>query len=386
MPRNDAIMPRPVGRSNRPQAGLAALVIGPLLIANCADANPPAPAHPADETPHTFRALPGWEADRHADALPALAQSCGWFADRPPDEPIGPGGLAGQAADWQALCADASSVPPGDHLAARRFFETRFQPVAVEGANGTEGLFTGYYAPLLRGSWEPSEAYPTPIYRPPPPTPGQRPPTRAEIEAGALDGQGLELLWVDDPVDAFFLHIQGSGDVVMDDGSVVGVGYDAWNGHPYFAIGRALIDRGEATREEMSMDLIRDWLGANPDEADDLMNLNPSFIFFELREAGGALGTLEVPLTPERSLAVDDDFVPLGVPMWLDIVDPSVPGGELRRLVMAQDTGGAIRGAVAGDVFWGYGDDAGRLASGMQALGRYFMLLPLNVVETAEFD
>ena len=380
------MMPWPACHSNRPWAGVVTLLIGSMLTVGCADAGSAVPVHEHLETPAAFRALPGWAVDRHADALPALAQSCSWFIDRPPDEPIGPDGLAGQAADWHSLCADAASLPPSDHLTARRFFETRFLPVAVEGPEGPEGLFTGYYAPLLRGSWEPSAAYPVPIYRPPPAVPGQRPPTRAEIVGGALDGQGLELLWVDDPVDAFFLHIQGSGDVVMEDGSVVGVGYDAWNGHPYFAIGRALIERGEATRDEMSMEVIRDWLHNHPDEAEDLMNLNQSFIFFELREAGGAVGTLEVPLTAERSLAVDNDFIPLGVPIWLDIVDPTVPDGELRRLMMAQDTGGAIRGAVAGDVFWGYGDDAGRLASGMRARGRYFMLLPLSAAETAGAD
>jgi membrane-bound lytic murein transglycosylase A len=380
-------MPRRARRGNRPWVRrFAALLAGPALAA-CSTGEPEMP-HPDDHaTPAAFRDLPGWEADSHADALPALAQSCGHFAERPAEEPVGPAGLAGRAGDWHAVCAAAALLPEGDHLAARRFFERWFRPVAIAGADGVEdGLFTGYFAPLLRGSRRPSEVYSVPIYRKPPPLPGRRLPSRAEILAGALDGQGLELLWVDDPVDAFFLHIQGSGHVALDDGSVVGVGYHGWNGHPYFAIGRALIDRGEATREEMSMQLIRDWLSTNPDRADDLMNLNPSFIFFEERGADGVIGTLEVPLTAGRSLAVDDDHIPLGVPMWLDIIDPTVPGGELRRLVLAQDTGGAIRGAVAGDVFWGYGDEAGRMAGGMQARGRYFMLLPVPATDMAEAD
>jgi membrane-bound lytic murein transglycosylase A len=377
------MMPRRRRRGNR-RCGRLAGLFAALALAACAEG--PAPPEVARTTPEVFADLPGWAADRHGEAMPAFAESCGWFARQSPARPIGPAGLAGRAGDWQAACAAAARVPRGDDAAARRFFETWFRPVAVEGSDGPEGLFTGYYAPLLRGSLRPSEAYAVPIYAKPPPLPGRRLPSRAEIVAGALDGQGLELLWVDDPIDAFFLHIQGSGHVELDDGRVVGVGYHGWNGHPYYAIGRALIDRGEATREEMSMELIRDWLRENPDRADDLMNLNPSFIFFRLREAGGVVGTLEVPLTAGRSLAVDDDFVPLGVPMWLDIVDPTVPDGQLRRLVMAQDTGGAIRGAVAGDMFWGYGDEAGRLASGMQARGRYFMLVPRSAIEVAEME
>jgi membrane-bound lytic murein transglycosylase A len=378
--RRRRIMPKPAEDGSRATATLPALLSG-LVLAACTAEPPEEPV--AQDMPEAFRALPGWSADRHADALPALRQSCGWFAGRPPEEPVGPDGLAGRAGDWQALCAAADRIPEGEHAAARRFFETWFHPVAVTGPDGDQGLFTGYFAPLLRGSWQPSEAYPVPIYRLPERRPGRPLPSRAEIVGGALAGRDLELLWVDDPVDAFFLQIQGSGHVELEDGSVVGVGYHGQNGHPYFAIGRALIDWGEASREEMSMELIRDWLRQNPDRADELMNLNPSFIFFRLREAGGVVGTLEVPLTAGRSLAVDRGHVPLGVPMWLDIVDPTVPGGELRRLVLAQDTGGAIRGAVAGDMFWGYGDEAGRLASGMQARGRYFMLLPRSATDVA---
>ena len=346
------------------------------LVVACAGVPHPGAAPEVHMAPE-FRTLSGWADDDHAAALPALAQSCGWFDGLPPDRPLG-NGSAGTAGHWQEACAAALAVPAGDRAAARRFFETWFVPVAVRNDNGGIGLFTGYYAPELRGSWQRSERYSVPLYRRPPP--GRRLPARADIVSGALTGRGLELLWVDDPVDAFFLEIQGSGNVVLDDGSRIGIGYHAWNGHPYFAIGRALIDRGEATREEMSMALIRDWLRRNPDQAQDLMNLNRSYIFFRLRDSAEVVGALEVPLTAGRSLAVDRTHIPLGVPLWLDIADdPTVPGGRLRRLVLAQDTGGAIRGAVAGDLFWGYGDDAGRLAGAMQARGRYHMLVPRSV-------
>ncbi len=344
-----------------------------VLAAACAPV-PEGPGMRADIAPE-FRTLAGWAEDDHAAALPALAQSCTWFVRQPPDRPLGRNGVVGTVADWQRACAAAEAVLPADHAAARRFLEQWFVPVAVPNDNGGVGLFTGYYAPELRGSWRRTGVYTVPLHRRPPP--GRRLPTRAEIAAGALDGQELELLWVDDPVDAFFLEIQGSGNVVMEDGSRIGVGYHGWNGHPYFAIGRALIDRGEVTREEMSMTLIRDWLRRHPDQARDLMNLNRSYIFFRLRDSSDVVGSLEVPLTPGRSLAVDAGHIPLGTLLWLDIADdPTVPGGRLRRLVLAQDTGGAIRGAVAGDLFWGHGHEAGTLAGEMRASGRYYMLVP----------
>ena len=360
-------MPGPGRRGNPSWSSLIACLAATLLLIGCAS---------GDRMPATVAALPGWSADGLADALPALNRSCHWLAGRPAASPTSPDAIAGHAADWQVLCADAAVLPAGDHVAARAFFERAFRPVPVAGPDGREGLFTGYFAPLLRGSWQRDEVYRVPLYRTPPTAPDEALPTRAEIAAGALSDRGLELLWVDNPIDAFFLHIQGSGDVVLPDGSRVGVGYDGHNGHPYFAIGRALIERGEATRDAMSMALIRDWLTANPDQADALMNLNPSFIFFAVREPGSAIGSLGVPLTAGRSLAVDRTFVPLGFPLWLDIVDPSVPGGTLRRLVVAQDTGSAIRGPVRGDLFWGYGEEAGQRAGGMRALGGYYLLVP----------
>ena len=211
-------------------------------------------------------------------------------------------------------------------------------------------------------------------------------PSRSEItSSNVLAGQ--ELVWVDDPVDAFFLEIQGSGRVQLDDCEELRLGYAAQNGFPYAAIGRELLRRGALTKEQVSMASIRDWLEAHPQEAGDVMRTNASYIFFRQLTGEGPLGSLGVPLTPQRSLAVDPLFVPLGVPLWLDTTLPAgVPGGArpLRRLVVAQDTGGAINGPVRGDVFWGHGDEAAALAGSMRQPGRLWLLLPRTVALPAD--
>lgn len=335
---------------------------------------------PVAERHLEYERLPGWAEDDHAAALAAFLHSCGWFLQQPPDTPVRYGRLSGTMADWYPICIQAASLPAVDAVTARRFFERHFAPIPVENETDGIGLFTGYFAPVLRGSFERSDEFPVPLYARPDWRPGEPRPTRAEIAEGALADRGLELIWVDDPIDAFFLEIQGSGHVDLPDGRRIGVGYHGRNGHPYFPIGRELIDRGIVTREELSMDFIKDWLRENPEDAQSVLNLNQSYIFFELRDMDAVIGTIEVPLSAGRSLAVDRDFIPLGIPMWVEIDGDTVPGGSLRRLVMAQDTGGMIRGAVAGDLFWGYGPEAGRLASGMQAPGRYAMLVPRAVV------
>ena len=349
-------------------------------LAACQSAERPA-MHGAitTEPDRAFPELVGWAEDDHAAAHAAFLNSCQWFDGQDPRAPISyPDGSRGWIADWQRVCALARALPGGETATARRFFEQQFRPIALRQADGSPtGLFTGYYAPLLRGDWRRSDRYATPLYRLPPRRSGRRLPARAEIAAGALADRDLELIWVDDPVDAFFLEIQGSGLVEMADGQRIGVGYAGQNGHGYVPIGRVLIDWGEATPEDMSMELIRGWLAANPSRARDLMDANPSYVFFEQRSPDAVLGNLEVPLTPERSLAVDWRYVPRGAPFWLDIAaDPTVPDGRLRRLMVAQDTGGAIRGPVAGDVFWGYGPSAGIHAGPMRASGRAFVLVP----------
>ncbi len=309
--------------------------------------------------------------------------------------------IAGKAHHWQSVCGMASklgrNVAPGS---ARRFFENWFSAYQVTDRGNPNGLFTGYFEPLLRGSLKKTRRYSVPLYKKPNDlvtvqlgdfkkglkgqqiTGRLRANTlvpyaeRAEIESGALSGKGLEIVWVDDPVDAFFLQIQGSGLVHLPSGKILRVGYAGKNGQPYFAIGRELVARGALKMENVSLQTIRAWLAANPAEAQAVMNKNPSYVFFRVIEGEGPIGAQGVPLTSGHSLAVDRRYIPLGAPLWLDTTDPLVPGSPLRRLVIAQDTGGAIKGVVRGDFFWGAGDRARNGAGKMKQPGRFFILLP----------
>ena len=373
----------------------ALLGLSAIAVATCA----PSPSQKLILQPAVFSALPGWTTGTHADAMPALAKSCGRLKSMPAGRSLGAGELTGSASEWRALCAAAAETP-SDDAAARRYFETWFKPYLATDNGNPDGLFTGYYEPELRGAWTRKGRYQVPVYRPPDDLitvdlglfredwKGQRLtgrqvdgrlvpyPTRSEIDAGALAGKGSELLWVDDAVDAFFLHVQGSGRVVMENGQLVRLGFAGRNGHPYVAIGRELISRGAIPRERMSMQAIRAWLKANPGEASEVMALNPSFIFFRIIDGEGPIGAEGVPLTPGRSLAVDPTFVPLGLPIWLDTTEPLNPEQPLRRLVVSQDTGSAIKGPVRGDLFWGFGETAAARAGSMKQRGRYFLLLP----------
>lgn len=362
-------------------------------------------ARPPDKlilTPTSFDALPGWQQDDQGAALAALDRSCALIltAKRPSDESIGAGGIAGTVADWQNPCAGLSTIDRADPIAPRQYFEAWFTPYKAANNGRPQGLFTGYYEPELRGARQPGGTYTTPLlHRPPdlvtvdlgqfrPDWRGERIAgrvangrllpfeSRAEIEHGALDRQHLGFLWVDDPVDAFFLQIQGSGRVRLPDGSMVQIGYDGQNGKPYVPIGRLLIERGVLDRDNVSMQAIRAWIKANPDAGAALMAENPSYVFFREITGDGPIGAQGVALTAGRSLAVDRDFVPLGVPVWLDAGDGA---DKLQRLMVAQDTGGAIRGPVRGDVFWGFGPDAEARAGTMKAAGEYYLLLPKTV-------
>ncbi|MGE0726237.1 MAG: murein transglycosylase A [Alphaproteobacteria bacterium] len=354
-----------------------------------------APANHAD--------LPGWTADDLSAALPALARSCARIAARPDAQPVGPDGLAGTAADWKPACAAAAAVPAGDRAAARAVLERHFRPWRAGNNGKVEGLFTGYYEPLLEGSRGRGERYATPLLKRPPDLvevdlgsfrdglKGQRIagrveggrlrpyPSRAEIEDGALAGRGLELFWVTDPIDAFVLQIQGSGRIRLPDGATVRVGYAGQNGHAYVAIGRLLIDRGEMAREAVTMPAIREWLAARPEAGRALMRENPSYVFFRELQGEGPLGAEGTALTAGRSLAVDPKFLGYGIPLWLDVEDPLDPALRVRRLMVAQDTGGAIRGPVRGDVFWGFGPEAAERAGRMKSRGGYWLLLPAGV-------
>lgn len=298
------------------------------------------------------------------------------------------------------MCKALAALRNPGHGVARGFFEKWFRPWQASGPEGRTGLFTGYYEPQLRGARKPGKTYRFPLYKRPPDlvsvdlgkfnnrmkgeriagfvADGRLVPyaDRKAITRGALDHRGLELLWVDSEIDAFFLHIQGSGRVAMTDGGMVRVGYDGGNGRPYRAIGRDLIERGEISADRISMQTIRSWLAAHPGQARAVMARNRSFIFFRVLHGDGPIGALGVALVPGRSLAVDRRFIPLGIPVWLDATDPLSATTKLRRLMVAQDTGGAIRGPVRGDVFWGHGVEAAARAGRMKSRGRYYLLLP----------
>jgi membrane-bound lytic murein transglycosylase A len=378
---------------------LAALAV--LALQACAP-SPPSPEGVARFTPASFVDLPGWAEDRQGEALAALDRSCARILALPADRPLGPP-VFGTAAVWHEPCRNRP--PPGaSDDTARAFVERHFTPVAIADGLVADGLFTGYYEPLLRGSRKPDGPYTTPLLARPNDlvavdlgrfreawrgeriagrvVDGALKPyeTRAQIEAGALAGRARPLVYVDDPVDAFFLHIQGSGRVRLAEGGEMRVGYAAQNGQPYVPVGRVLVDRGALAREAVSMQSIRAWMAANPDGAAELMGTNPSYVFFREISGDGPIGSEGVALTAARSLAVDRGHIALGTPVWLDAADPLDATHRVRRLMMAQDTGGAIRGVVRGDVFWGTGAEAGERAGRMRSAGRLWVLLPKPLV------
>lgn len=382
--------------------GIFALIALPLLVALflLTDRKPKG----LHFRPVPFAELPGWSVDDLHDALPALRKSCDSMRRQPAGRTLPGAKIAGTMGDWTEVCGFVLAAGPDSDL--RQFFEDAFQPLEVSFGGKTAGMFTGYYETLLKGSLTKDARYSVPLHVKPPELvsvdlgtfrsdlKGRRIAGRVQgdrlvpyydreqITGGALDGRELELLWVDNPVDAFFLHIQGSGRVLMEDGRLLRVGYASQNGHAYTAIGRQLIAEGEIPREEMSMQAIRAWLADNPGRVDELMNSNASYVFFRMLEEGdGPFGSANVALTAGRSLAVDMNHLALHVPVWLSgtYPDPADRAGEplpLNRLMVAQDTGGAIRGEIRGDVFWGFGAEAEEIAGRMANVGRYWLLLP----------
>jgi membrane-bound lytic murein transglycosylase A len=331
--------------------------------------------------------LPAWGRESLGPALVAFSRSCTVLEKQDP---------------WKGVCAGAQTFAPGaSERDIAAFFELNFDPFQVINADDSaSGMVTGYYEPLLHGSRTRSERYKFPLYGVPKDLliidlssvypdlkhrrlrgrlEGNRVVpyfARGEIDSGAALA-GSELLWVDDAVDAFFLHIQGSGQVELENGERVRVGYADQNGHPFRSVGRLLIERHEITPERASMQGIKDWARHNPAKLQEFLNANPSYVFFRQipGDLPGPIGALGVPLTAERSIAVDPRVVPLGVPVylattWPNAVDP------LNRLMVAQDTGGAIAGGVRADFFWGFGDAAGSLAGRMRQSGKMWVLLP----------
>ncbi|MBO9446073.1 murein transglycosylase A [Ruegeria sp. R14_0] len=307
----------------------------------------------------SFDDLDGWAADDHGAALSVFLNTCGDL-----DDP-----------DWQALCGVAQTYKAD---AARSFFELFFRPVLVE--DGEDALFTGYFEPELDGSKTRTDRFKYPIYKMPPEArAADKWLSRREILTGdAMQGRGLEIAWVDDPVELFFLQIQGSGRVRLPDGSALRVGYGGANGHPYRSIGAELIRQGALGAHEVSAQMIRAWVRKNPEAGAELLFHNPSYVFF--REVSrvapefGPLGAMNRSVTTMRSIAADPAYTPLGAPVWVE-KDGKSP---LRRLMIAQDTGAAIKGAQRADIFFGTGDEAGKAAGRLKDPGRMILLLPIQ--------
>jgi membrane-bound lytic murein transglycosylase A len=366
----------------------SAAELPPVAIAKPFEQIKPKPTAMPWLKPAQWSQLPGWREDDLSRAWPALLQSCR--------------GLRSNAA-WNSICKEAQQQNgPPDGAAARTFIEKHFRPWQINQAEGgTEGLVTGYYEPLLRGSRTPSAKYRFPILGAPedllvvdlasiyPELKSLRLRgriqgnkvvpyfTRSEIELGTTPLRGKELAWVDDPVDLFFLQVQGSGRVRLENGETLRVGYADQNGHPYRSIGKWLVEKGELTLDKASMQGIKDWGSRNPERLPELLHANPSYVFFrELpNNLAGPLGALGVPLTAERSIAIDPRGMPLGAPVWLATTRP-FSSEALNRLMVAQDTGSAIRGNVRADFFWGFGEEAGKQAGSMKQKGRMWALLP----------
>ena len=305
----------------------------------------------------SFDQLDGWPADDHAAALTAFQNTCVDLKDP----------------DWQAICAYATSNPD-----PRQFFELLFRPVLI--TDGTPGLFTGYFEPELRGARYKTDVFRYPLYSMPPEAKSvdQWFSRRELLEQGKLSGRGLEIAWVDDPVELFFLQIQGSGRIKLPDGSSLRVGYGGKNGHPYRSIGKELVRRGIFAAHQVSASVIKSWVRRNPVEGRELLFHNPSYVFF--REVSkvpahqGPLGAMNRSVTALRTIAVDPAFVPLGAPVWIE----KDGKGPMRRLMIAQDTGSAIKGAQRADIFFGTGDAAGRAAGQLKDPGRMIVLLPIQ--------
>ncbi|RVU36228.1 murein transglycosylase [Hwanghaeella grinnelliae] len=345
-----------------------------------------------------FADLTDWQADHLTDALPALRRSCKRILALDPEKQIGTDAVPMTAADWRDGCGALTASD--DDFTIRSALETYFTPMLASNRGVEEGLFTGYFEAELLGAATPDETYRYPIYKRPADhviadlgrfddaLKGKRIvgrvdggrfvpyPDRGTLEQSHLPGKGLELFWAKDRIDVFLLQVQGSGRVILPDGTVRRIGFDGHNGRPYKSIGRVLIDRGELEAHQASWDGIRGWIERNPDKATALLAENPRFIFFREIDGEGPIGAEGLALTPGRSMAVDRSFVPMGVPLWLETNWPSEKDKPLNRLMVAQDTGGAIKGPVRGDFFWGYGAEALKYAGKMKSTGRYYLLLP----------
>ncbi len=374
-----------------------------FILVSCGEDAPPPPT--AEEEipdklilkPASFDELPSWGEDNLTDFVKSFARSCIRIYKNAPEKQFGVLKAAGTYADWQKIC---SNFAKNDKKDLKTFFETNFIPHAVYNNEQQEGLFTGYYEASLRGSREKTEKYNIPLYKRPDDLvmvhlgqfredlkgvriagrvkSGSLKPyeSREQIVNGDWPHNDEVLVWVDSAVDAFFVQIQGSGVITLENDSTMRIGYAGQNGHPYHAIGRTLIEMGAIKKEDISLQTIRKWLEQNSDRADEIMNTNKSYVFFRELKGEGPIGGEGVALTAKRSIAIDRTLISYGLPLWVDLQHPQRGTNNIRRLMIAQDTGGAIRGPVRGDFFWGYGKQAEDMAGIMKSKGRYWALLP----------
>lgn len=369
------------------------MTICPACPACPATGEPKPAVPPADPLQRAqWSELAGWAQDAHEQAWPAFLQSCKAIARQP---------------RWQAVCREGAALGTNPSRASvRQFFESRFTPWQTVNPDGTRsGLVTGYYEPLIKGSRTASSEYRWPVHAPPadmltidlsathPELKNLRLRgrvadnkvvpywSREQIEKLGPDLPADVLFWAADPIDLFFLQVQGSGQVELPNGTRARIGYADQNGHPYQSIGRWLVAQGELTLEQASMESIKSWARDNPARLHEMLNTNPSYVFFRELPASsdGPIGALSVPLTRERSIAVDPRFTPLGAPVFLATTYP-LSTRPFSRLMLAQDTGGAIKGPVRADLFWGFGADAGVMAGKMRQQGQMWVLLPNDVL------
>ncbi|WP_371743383.1 murein transglycosylase A [Polynucleobacter sp. AP-Jannik-300A-C4] len=320
----------------------------------------------------SWQDLPGWQGDDLTQAWPAWLKSCDGLRKR------------GSEINWRQVCAQANNVSGRDGRAIRQYFEGNFQVYEVRNnATGKDsGLITGYYEPVMNGSQTRTATYTVPLYGLPKAWRGSKPnpaPARAELmSSGVL--KGSEIAWVQDPVAAAFMQIQGSGKIRLEDGRVLRLGYAGTNDQPFKSFAQWLLDRKEINRSQATMQGISAWAKRNPGQVEEMLNANPRFVFFKELQGNvsadlGPNGALGVPLTAERSIAIDLKAMPLGAPVFLSTTRP-LSSQTLQKLVMAQDTGKAIVGGVRADYYWGSGDAAGELAGRMKQDGKMWLLLP----------
>jgi membrane-bound lytic murein transglycosylase A len=386
------------------RVGSAALIVLGLSGAPLAQPRNPLKLPDTQYEPITWVDIDGWAEDEHAAAFSAFMKSCRAILRGTPEmrtaRPLY-GGL-------YEVCRKATDNSPKDAAEARAFFEQQFRPVRISPLGSPDGFLTGYYEPIVEGMRNRTDQHKYPLYRKPPNLlPGGRMAVtaaatgrgkkrsrrvlvpyhdRAAIDDGVLAGRGLEICWLKDPIDSFFIHIQGSVRVKLDDGKLMRLNYVAQNGHPYVAVGKFLIERKIVPREEMSMRRIREWMEANPEEGRELRRKNKSYVFF--RETGLAadeepIGAQGVSLTPNRSIATDRNLHIYGTPFFISgelPIESDQPTTKFRKLMVAQDTGGAIVGPARADIYFGAGDGPADIAGRMRHPGRFVMLVP-NAVD-----